>query len=246
MTGHVSSLALDALALGALPEPEAAAVRAHLDACAACRAGRDAADELRAHFTRAVLPRTQPARHRPRARWWLAVPALAAAAAIALVVVHGRTSGPRASTGGDLAIKGDAAWQVVARRGDRTFAVHDGTKLAAGDRVRFVVVPNGARYLIVGSVDGGGAVSIYFPWDGDQSGALSGPRVELPDSVVLDAAPGPERLFAIFSDQPIAIADVRARLAALGARGVAAIRAAHRLDLAARVQLTLMFEKETP
>ena len=45
---------------------------------------------------------------------------------------------------------------VVARRGDHTFQVHDGAALAAGDRVRFVVVPDKARYLLIASIDGSG------------------------------------------------------------------------------------------
>lgn len=246
MTEHVSAMTLDALALGSLPAREAAAAEVHLASCARCRGDRDAATELRAHFTARVLSRTLPRARRVPRWWWLAVPAFAAAAAVLVIVLarpH-RPLGGSAPAEPDLAIKGDAAWQVIARRADHTFAVHDGTKLAAGDRVRFVVVPGASRYLMVASIDGSGVASIYFPWDGEHSALVKGPRAELPDSVVLDDAPGPERLFALFSDQPLAASDVRARLRELGAAGADAIRAAQRLDVPASAQLTLVFEKE--
>lgn len=231
---HVSALARDALALGALPDAEAVRVREHLAACDACRGERDADAAMHAEFRARVLPRTLP---QPRRRWWVfvALPALAAAAALLLLVLRPHHEEP------DLGIKGGAAWQVVALHGDHELRVHDGTKLAAGDRVRFVVVPNGAHYVTIASVDGAGAASIYYA-----AVKLDGPRVEVPDSIVLDAAPGPERLFALFSDQPLDAAPIEAKLRALGTGGAAKIRAASALDVAARSQLTLVFEKEQP
>ena len=233
MTDHVSALQLDELALGVLPELEAARARAHVDGCARCRGDRDAASELRASFRPIAIVR--PARR----WWWLAAPMLAAAAAVALFVMRGGAP----ATEPDLAIKGDASWQVFARRGEATFQVLDGAKLAARDRVRFIVVPDKARYLLVASIDGGGHASIYFPFDGARSGKLDGARVELPDSIVLDDSPGPERVFALFSDEPLDAAAVSEQLRAIGTRGAGAIRATAHLDVATRAQRTLVFEK---
>jgi hypothetical protein len=242
-TTHVSAFVLDQLALDALDAAAAEGARAHLATCAGCRADEAVAAEARAHFTVSVLPRIAP-RARRRLRWpWLAVPALAVAA-IMLLTLHGH---PVTSRDDDLLIKGTAAWQVFANRDGQTFPIHDGAELAAGDRIRFVVTPAGAAYVIIASVDGSGAASIYYPYNGARSAATSGPRSELPDSIVLDAAPGPERLFAVFSDEPIEAELVIARLSELGGRGATAIRAAHALELpAARAQLTLVFEKVAP
>ena len=224
MTEHVSAFALDALALDALSPVEAARVAAHLDACERCRSDRDVAAEARARFVRRGLAAPRP---RPRLAW-LALPVLAAAAlAFALW--------PRAQES-DLGIKGDAAWQVFAHRGERTFEVHDGTMLAPGDRVRFVVIPGGAHYVTVASIDGAGAASIYYP-----SQRVDGPRVELPDSIVLDRAPGPERMFALLSEEPIDDEAVSQKL-----RDIRDIRATHRLDVRVRAQLTIVIEKDTP
>jgi len=235
---HVSAFALDALALGAL-DPEARAhALAHLDGCARCRADRDAADELRARFVAQVMPRTRPATR--RRRWaLLALPALAAAVAL-LVVWRDRGEPP------ELAIKGGATWQVFAHRADATFAVHDGTRLAAGDRIRFVISPAGARYVLVASIDGAGHATIYYPYAGPSSEPIAGPRAELPGSIVLDTAPGPERVFALLSDQPIAADPVIALLRTIGAAGPDAIRRFAALPIAARAQRSLVFEKAAP
>jgi hypothetical protein len=161
-----------------------------------------------------------------------------------LVVV---TRGDGGAPPDELGIKGGAGWQVFGHRGDRTFAVHDGARLEARDQIRFVVTPQGAHYLLVVSVDGAGKASVYYPYDGTQSGALTGDgRVELPGSIVLDAAPGPERLYAIFSDAPIEVDSIMAQLRAVGARGGDAVRRTRSLELTARAQLSLVFEKATP
>src|SRR6185295_9274444 len=89
-----------------------------------------------------------------RARWSrLLVPALAAAVAAVVAICVLRPRGAwLAEPGGEpelaeLAIKGSAGWQVFANRDDQVFAVHDGARLAPGDRIRFAVNPAGARYL---------------------------------------------------------------------------------------------------
>jgi len=108
------------------------------------------------------------------------------------------------------------------------------------------VTPNGAPYLLIASIDSAGTASIYYPYHGEQSGPVADARVELPGSIVLDATPGPERLFAIFTDEPIPVEIVMERLRAIGARGPEAIRSARALDVTAQTQLSLVFEKVTP
>jgi hypothetical protein len=237
--GHLSALARDALALDALDEAEASQVRAHLASCTACRADQEAEAALRAQFATRVLSRGLPVR-RPRWWPWRVVPAIAAAAVLVALWLALR---PRAAPAPELAIKGGASWQVFAHRAGQTFPVHDGIELAAGDRIRFVVVPDRAAYLIIASVDGGGAVTIYHPYGGDHSAAIEGDRVELADSIELDDAPGPERIYALLSDRPIAADAVRSRLRDVAAGGVAAIRGTRTLALPVRAELSLVFDK---
>lgn len=239
MTGspHVSALTLDAFALGALDGVTEAQVRAHLATCPRCLADHALARELRERFMATLAPHGAP--RRPSRRWmWLAVPALAA---VLLVALWRRPVPPP-----DLAVKGGASWSVYANRDGQTFAVHPGTALAPGDRIRFVVVPDGARYLLVASVDGAGGVTVYYPYDGAASAEITGERVELADSIVLDAAPGPERMYAILSDEPIAADIVKERLRAIAAGGAQAIRDTVELEVQARMQLSLWIEKAVP
>jgi hypothetical protein len=231
---HLSTFAIDALALAALDDTARAAAEAHLAGCDRCRADRDAAADARAHFTTVVLPRTQP---RPRRRWWLiAAPAVAAAVLVCFAMWPAPT--PRAP---ELGIKGGPAMQVFVAHDDTVFALQDGETLEPGDRLRFVAEPNGARFVLIASIDGAGAVTTYVPYGGTESLPLDGAeRIEVPGSIALDTAPGPERIFALFSAAPIAAADVERELHAIP--DAAAIRAAHHLAIDAS-QVTIHFEK---
>jgi hypothetical protein len=143
----------------------------------------------------------------------------------------------------DIAIKGDASWQVFANRDGQTFAVRDHTELAAGDRIRFVVLPGGARYLLIASVDGDRGVTVYYPYHGERSAAIDGVRFELAGSIVLDDASGPERIFAILSDTPVNAEIVTAALHDIATGGANAIRATRTVPLKVRAQLSVVFEK---
>ena len=241
---------LDALPLRALDRDGQARVDAHLAGCTRCREELERAAELRRHFTAHVQPAGLPAR--PRRWWWLMVPAVAS---VLLIVAIGPWQQPAPSAPparldeaglGELGIKGDASWLVFANRAGRVLPVHDGTELEAGDRIRFMVIPGAARYLMVASIDGRGAATIYFPYGGSQSAAIDGDRVEPEGSIVLDAAPGPERIFALLSDAPIAAETVRAQLREIARGGSGAIRGTVALALPVRAQASLVFEKAAP
>jgi hypothetical protein len=246
MTEHLSSWAIDRISLGHEPSVE---VAAHVASCERCRADQERARAARTRFLSQVLPRTLPAIERQRRpRWLIRLGMVLAPLAVAgvLLVVWSRQHQPRDPLGGDR-IKGTAALQMYAQQGEHVVAVRDGTRLAPGDRVRFVVEPAGMRYLLIASIDAAGAATVYVPYGGAQSMTLeAAPRVELPGSIVLDAALGPERVFALFSAEPLAADTVVQALAAIGGRGPSAIRGAHRLDVAAREQATVVFEKVGP
>jgi len=234
---HLSAPTLENLELGLMGAPERAAAEGHLAECARCRDDLEALREARARFDRDILPRTLPrvlrAQRRRRLRIRAAIlagPLLAAAAAL-LLFWPGRPEGILIK-GGGVGLRG------FARRGDHVFAVADGTRLQAGDDLRFVVEPGGHRYALVVSVDGAGHASVYFPYGGAAS-ALLGRDKELPGSIHLDDAPGPERVFALFSDAPISAEIILAGLRGLDA---AAIRAGVTLR---EPQASFWFEKET-
>jgi hypothetical protein len=240
VTQHLSNFAIDELASGLVTDARA---RAHLEGCARCRDELGATEAARAEFARDVFPRTVGRLRVPRKRWWR-VPAIAVSFAAALVLWL--WSGHRThSSDSEIAIKGEVTFRVFAKRGDAVFAVRDATRLAPGDRIRFVAGSRNPGYLLVVSIDGAGAATVYYPFGGERSAAIGSEQDELPGSIVLDRAPGPERVFALFSAQPLDAAPVLRALHQLGARGAAAIRDARTLDVAC-AQASVVFDKDVP
>ncbi|WP_342380644.1 DUF4384 domain-containing protein [Myxococcus stipitatus] len=245
---HVSNLKLEALSMDALPPQERDTTQAHLDACLTCRARAEELASYRRHFVAYVLPRADALPSRPapwssRWRWW--TPALAACSAALLAVALVWVPMPEEP---EFSPKGGTVFQLFAHRGERTWKVEEGEALAPGDQVRFVVEGEGLPFVLVVSVDGAGQVNTYYPFGGTQSGLLpsNGLPVEIPGSVVLDNAPGPERLFALFSRQPLTFESVAPALRELSAGGPDVIRDRTRLAVPAGAQVTFLFEKTQP
>jgi putative zinc finger protein len=250
---HPGDRALDRLLLGAASAEEANRLRAHLDGCGECRAEWQARQDARAQFEGHVLPRTLGAVRRrladeappERRRWWLWALAPALTLCGVLLIFAAPWLRRAAGSGDDLGIKGGPALEVVARRGDRVFHVDDGAALAAGDQIRFVVVPAGHEYLVIGSIDGSGKATLYHPYGGAESAHVgSVERLEVPGTIALDASPGPERLFAVFSDRPIPASAVENALRELGRGGADAIRKVRQLPIPNTAQISLRLEKQ--
>jgi hypothetical protein len=234
---HPSELELHGHAIGALGDDHSERVQRHAATCAPCAqvlAAIGAADER---------ARSGPRPQQRRLPWVLAI--AVPAAAIALLVPR---LALRPSAGPDLQVKGGAvqpALELFARRGGEPFAVA-GTALRAGDEVRFVVhAPPGLRQVMIVSVEAGGDANLYYPFGAHESAALPGEagRAELPGAIVLDASPGPERVFALFSRAPLAWADAQRALMALGQGGAAAVRRERSILVKAEAQASFLFEK---
>jgi hypothetical protein len=161
----------------------------------------DVGGELRAIDQR--IARSAPAPRR-FARWtWLASGgALAAAAAVALVVVL-RPPGPD----DDRRFKGDdVALVVYAANGAGSRRLATGDTVQPGDEIRFDVLVAARGYVAVVGIDGTGASTVYYPYGGSEPAAIE-PRTDglLPGAIALDAAPGDERIYAVFARRPFAI-----------------------------------------
>jgi len=266
---HLTSLDLDLLELGALGSAvEEARIREHLASCLACTSRWQEHAASVTHFRSTIFPRTAPglgvsrATMPSRLRRWvlaLALPAVALAAVPLFLPRLLRSSVTKPASGSEgsaaesaIGIKGSAALHVFAKLGRpaeqvpaTVVKVVDGTRLAAGDALRFVLDPTGLPYLLIASVDGAGQVSIYYPYRGERSAQVDGrATVSVPDSIVLDQALGPERVFAVFSSEPVSADQVRQALAGTVAAGAPAIRAQRHLPIAGTVQATVLFEKE--
>jgi hypothetical protein len=212
------------LLLSALSAPEANEAKHHIDSCESCRTRWRELNEDKERFEQFVFARTLPkvearvAASRgsffDRFRLKILIPTLAVAGAAAAVAF---TTGPGTQTEDDsyVGMKGMAApsFEVVAMRGAGQFPVKEDTVLHPSDRIRFVVSPAGAKYLMVASTDGAGVFSVYHPFGAAQAHPVEkAGRFELPGAVELDDTLGSEKLVAVFSETPITAAQVEAAL----------------------------------
>lgn len=227
---HLSALAIGRLMLAGATAAQWERADQHAASCEPCRQELAAARDARARYqaqTRARIATRlgSQAAHRlgagRRMSWRIGVAiGLAVAASLLLLFLHG---GRRREN--VVAIKGEPSVQVFARRGDTVFSVHEGSDLAPGDAIRFVVSAAGASQVLIASADGAGNVTVYYPYGGGASAALpAAPSVVIPQTIVLDDAPGPERIFVFVSTHEIPAGPVLAALRELASLGHAAIR----------------------
>lgn len=206
---------------GELAEAERRELEQHLRDCSRCCAAlAQLSQQAEAYATalpqglarlRAQLAQTRPARLQGlgrRRQTVMGVVAAAAAAACALVVVYVRQDGPveRAERPQSryLAYRGSFTVQVVAKRGEQQFMVDEQTAVQAADALRFVVMTDTPGYIVVFSLDGRHHLTPFYPDSQAERDRQPYPlpragRHVLPGSVVLDDAPGPERLVVLFA-----------------------------------------------
>jgi len=231
MSTCLSDFALDNLLLGG-PDTQAAA--AHLSGCEACRRRRDQRLLQFEDFERDQAPsfwREVRRRHeqRPQAHWRLrfALPGAVVIAGVALLLLAPRLHLNDAGRATYRAAKGGAYLQLHCRRAGRAFSLSPEDSVRPGDELRFVPHPVAADagYVQVASIDGTGRYAPFYPPAGQgQSVPLPPSGQPLDGSIRLDAAPGPERLFFVFSPRPLPVAAVQqaaqARLGGLQPTGV--------------------------
>jgi hypothetical protein len=192
--------------------PFPAAVARHVDTCPRCRSAaerRQASRQLFAARIAAPLRRrlaTASPRRRSTlwpVRWMLAA---AAAAAGLFLTVRPRPADP----GAYLGAKGNVAVEVAGRRSGRVFPVDADTLAEAGDELQFTVRAGADwPYVLVGSVDGTGRFSPFYPATLEcRSVALPPGGRPFEPPIVLDGAPGPERIVIVLSGTPLAVRDV--------------------------------------
>ncbi|MBI5524719.1 MAG: hypothetical protein HY897_00130 [Deltaproteobacteria bacterium] len=109
-----------------------------------------------------------------------------------------------------IGAKGGLSVEVYAKRGERVFRVKDGDTLRPGDMLRFISGVPKAGYLMIVSIEEGGAVNLFYPQNGESAMNVnersSGP---LAGSVILDEKAGLERVFVLFSELPFDFKEVR-------------------------------------
>lgn len=175
----------------------------------------------RQRMTRPALPRRA---RRWFSDWRFAAPAMTGMAAVALLGVNLLPT-PRpaestvAGTTPQTRIKGSGIrlGYLLLRRTGGTIEFSPGAEGAvrrAGDEIVLTMAaPLRYGYMAVVGVDGRGEVSTYYPASADLEAAQLGPipsSGRLPNTLILDVSQGAERLFAVFSREPIPLARVLA------------------------------------
>ena len=203
-----SSFAWDDHDIHGTPFPEA--VARHVDGCPRCRVAAERREASRQVFAaRVAWPLRQRLATAPRRRWtlWptsLIVAAAAAASLFAVIQLRRPDAGPY------IGAKGDVAIELAGRRGGRVFPVDSDTIAEPGDELELTVrAAAGSPYVLVGSVDGTGWFSPFYPTtlDGHSLPVPAGGR-PLEPPIVLDDAPGPERIVIVLSTAPVTVRDV--------------------------------------
>lgn len=205
---------LEALSAG---EPISDSSRAHVEGCASCGGQLAALTEARDAFLRARPPErflrqlerraaTAPAPS-PWRRLW---PVLAVCVPVlALVVLVPRLL----PEDGGVRFKGNEFKVVAARAGGTPELLGPDSAVHTGDALRFAYEAPEAGHLLVLELDGRGRASVFHPFGGGASVPVAALRRDfLPGSVVLDDAPGPEWLFAVFSPRPLEAAPLLTQL----------------------------------
>ena len=205
-----SSFALDAFRLGF-----DASVSDHVKGCARCAAWlteqQELEDKLAPLWPAAACRPSRRRRLLPRRLLGLGLSAAVAAAALLLVAVPKKP---------DETAKGASVPVPIARlRAGVLSWLSPKDDLWPNDSLRFFVprTDENDRYALIGSVDGRQHLVRFYP--GDASGcslSLPGAGEALDGSIVIDEAPGPERIVVVLSHQPLCWPAVAGALTSFG------------------------------
>ena len=187
--GCLSELSAERYLAGEVDGAALKTVETHLGACAHCGAMVTA--------MRGVSWRADPA-------------VLVPAAGLVLVLAAAPLVVRQMIDAGAVREKGGIGLRVFVKTADGSRPAMQGERLRAGDAIKFAVSPGGQRYVMVVNVEETGKVTRYYPRD--EQSAPTDPHREavLPTSITLDDYHGVERVYAVFSDKPLAFGDVAA------------------------------------
>ncbi|MBI5507891.1 MAG: DUF4384 domain-containing protein [Deltaproteobacteria bacterium] len=210
-----------------LADPTHSAVREHVEACDHCEARLAEMERLGTEFQRFVFPATVDkvvavTERRPFfALPWIGVLApMAAAAAVVLVLL------PEKPPADYVGLKGSGLSLtpfVATPSGPKALADHDRVPRGAG--LRFKVHADQACYLTLLSLDDAGQVSELYPTSPEPALIAAG-ETTLQGGIRLDDQAGSEQFFAVCTEAPVPMSELRALLTStLGsaARPLAAI-----------------------
>jgi len=186
---------------GEYTKEEHSTIEAHLAGCAGCR---QRLDELKSE--RETLYTQKPTIDLPNSNppmWWR--PVLVGSCACLLLAIGLWFTLAREKHHDDVQFKGQTpSLSFRVERQGRVIAGRSHMHLYPNDRIRFAYSVDEDAYLYIVNVDNDKRITPYYPIGTGKSAAIrEGTEVFLPGSIRLDAYLGKERIFAVFSREPL-------------------------------------------
>ncbi len=143
----------------------------------------------------------------PRQRWrswlrWLAPVGTLAAAAAVLVFFLGKKAAPERLGDDDLRTKGDDISLVIHGEDHQ---LSTGDTVTPGTKIRFEVQGGKQGFIAIVGIDGSHMTTVYYPYGAHDATAIGLDNRLLPSAIQLDATPGDETFYALFSLRPFAL-----------------------------------------
>jgi hypothetical protein len=184
----------------------------HVEACPTCkRLWQDLESERREFLARhpfAKLEEGMERLQRKSERRRMVLLRLIPAGVAAFAIILGAWLAFPGSSG--VRTKGSVALSIYLMRGNDIRPAQADEVFAPRDRVQFLVSSGTHRYLLLVSVDESGRVFNYTPGTANFSVPITpGERRPLPESVELDESREDERIFALFSNEPLSFSEIK-------------------------------------
>ena len=206
-----TDLELERSLAGDLSPARAAALAAEATAADKARLAeleRDQAEYLRGVDVEAEVRRIEqraerykPEPRRGWLRWLLPLGTLAAAAAALVLFLQSKKPAPRTDDGDDFRTKGDDVSLVIHSEAHQ---LANGDTVTPGTKIRFEAQGGKPGFIAIVGIDGAHATTVYYPYGAREATAIGKERL-LPGAIQLDATPGDETFFALFSTKPFPI-----------------------------------------
>jgi hypothetical protein len=145
--------------------------------------------------------RYKPEPRRAWLRWLLPLGTLAAAAAALVLFLQSKKPAPRPDDGDDFRTKGDDISLVIHSEAHQ---LANGDTVTPGTKIRFEAQGGKPGFIAIVGIDGSAATTVYYPYGANEATAIGKERL-LPGAIQLDATPGDETFYALFSTKPFAI-----------------------------------------
>ncbi len=135
-------------------------------------------------------------------RWLIPIGTLAAAAAALVLFLQSKKPATQLGDNDDFRTKGEDISLII--HGE-AHALANGDVISAGTKIEFEAQGSKPGYIAVVGIDGSRSTTVYYPYGATEATTIGTVDRKLPGAIRLDATPGDETFYAVFSTKPFAI-----------------------------------------